>query len=159
MADQTEGDDRSFAVALNNEVWDHIDAGDITPESPIDQREALLYAAFASAHHWRRAGNVTNWGRAEHLIARAAVLAGRTSVALEHAARCIGLIESNLDEFEDWDMAFALECLARAQASAGLDAASATKGAAIAATAEVADDGSREVVEGELAREPWFGVI
>ena len=159
MADHTEGEDRAFAVALNNEVWNHIDAGEIMPGSSIDDREGLLYAAFASAHHWRRAGDVTNWGRAEHLIARAAVLAGRSDLALEHALRCRELVETNPDAFEDWDVAFSLECLARSQAAVAHEDAGETRAAAIEATTRITEEGSREVVEAELGREPWFGLV
>lgn len=45
-------DDRRFGVDLNNEMWARLDAGDVTENSPIEDRERLLYAAYASTHHW-----------------------------------------------------------------------------------------------------------
>jgi hypothetical protein len=60
---------------------------------------------------------------------------------------------------EDWDWAFALEALARAEAAlGGLDGARETLGAALNAAVAVADEEDRRIVEGELDREPWFGL-
>lgn len=152
-------DHRALGVELNNSVWDDLSAGATTETSPVEERERLLYAAYTSTYHWLQVGTVANHLRGEHLISRAAARIGEAEIALRHARRCLELAESHPDEIEDWDLAFALEALARAQAAVGeASTASATLARAVAATAAVVDDDDRRVVEGELRREPWFGV-
>lgn len=144
---EREGLHRWFGAQLNNAVWDHLAAAP-DAEAPDD----LLYAAFASAYHWRQAGTAANAARAEHLIARAALESGRPEVALHHAQRCLDLVDRDPDTMEDWDRAFALEALARAQAASGDPAAAqATFAAAVEATSRIEDPDDRAVVEGELA--------
>lgn len=151
--------DRWFGVELNNEVWARIDEGSVTPDSAEDEREHLLYSAFASALHWRNSGTIANVARGEHLIARAAIATGHVDLGLEHATRCLSIVEEHPDAMQDWDLAFALEALSRAQAGTGdLESARATRARAEQACAYVADDEDREIVEAELAREPWFGL-
>lgn len=148
-----------FGAQLNNEVWRAIDGATVTSASPSDDRDGLLYAAFASAYHWIQIGTRANQARAEHLISRAAVLVGLPDTALRHANRCMELVGRHAEEMEDWDLAFALEALARAQVSCGrVDEAHETLRRARTATAAISDSDDREIVEGELAREPWFGM-
>jgi hypothetical protein len=149
---------RWFGVQLNNGTWDLIDAADTGPHSPVEDREHFLYSAYASAFHWRNVGGAANSARGEHLISRAACAIGRFDLALHHARRCLEIIEANRDATEDWDRAFGLEALARAQAGAGDPQAPATRAEAEAATAAIADEADREIVEAELARPPWFGL-
>ena len=150
---------RWFGVSLNNEVWSRIDDGEIGPESPLEERESLLYSAYASALHWRKAGTVANTARGEHLISRAASAVGMPEIALHHANRCLDLVEANPGSTEDWDLAFALEALARAEAGAGdPDRAADTLRRARRATEVVAGSEDRAIVEGELRRGPWFGL-
>lgn len=148
-----------FGAQLNNDLWRDIDDATITPDSSSDDKDAFLYTAFASAYHWRQIGTRANQARAEHLISRVAVVVGLPDVALRHANRCLELVEEHSEEMEDWDLAFALEALARAQVACGRAAeAHETLQRARAATAEISDSDDREIVEGELAREPWFGM-
>ncbi len=150
---------RAFAIQFNNAVWDELDRGELGPASPRDDRDRLLYDACAAAAHWRRAGDVTHQARAEHLIARVAVVAGYPHEALRHARRCLELVDGHPDVMADWDRGFALEALARAEAASGDgDGARTTYERARAAAAQIADDDDRATVEGELNRPPWFGV-
>lgn len=152
-------DHRAIGVELNNAVWDELSAGNVTETSPVADRERLLYAAYTSTYHWLQVGTVANHLRGEHLISRVAARIGEAEIALRHARRCLELAESHPDEAEDWDLAFALEALARAEAATGdTAAATSTLAQAIAATAAVVDDDDRRVVESELRRPPWFGV-
>ena len=150
---------RWFGTQLNNTAWDAIVGATVSPDSPRADREAALYSAYASAYHWRTVGNEANWARGEHLISRTATLVGERELALQHAQRCLDLVRAHPDVMEDWDEPFAHEALARAFASLGdLDSARRSYEMARVLTASVADDGDRGVLEGELAREPWFGV-
>ncbi len=151
---------RWFGVQLNNGMWDSIEDPAIGPDTPQEERELLLYSAYASAYHWRRVGDAANHARGEHLIARMAVKVGEVELALRHARRCLELVENNPEAMEDWDLPFALEALARALAATGdRDAAAIHRVEAERLTAAVAGEGDRQVLEGELAREPWFGLI
>lgn len=155
-----QGSDRWFGIELNNRAWRILQAGAIEPSSPVEEREALVYAAFASAHHWRQAetGTAANSARAEHLISRACTAAGFRHEALYHARRCLELVESEPELMEDWDRAFALEALARAEAAVELATAEATYDAAVTACAQIADPEDRAIVDAELRRAPWFGL-
>ena len=85
---------------------------------------------------------------------------GRPEVALHHARRCLELVESHPAIAEDWDLAFALEALARASAAAGdLDGGRELRARAVAAAAAVADPEERALVEAELAGGEWFGLV
>ncbi len=149
--------DRTLGVRLNNEVWDALDSGAITPDSPIEDRERLLYAAYASTHHWLRAGTAANHARGEHLIARAAIQTGFFVAGLHHAVRCRALVESHPGEMED--RGFALEAHARALAAIGdLPRARQVLDEARLVIAAIADADDREVVGAQLDRGPWFGL-
>lgn len=153
-----EGDlQRWFGVQLNNAAWDVIDGGDVAVMSE-EEAERLLYSAYASTYHWMQVGTVANRARGEHLISRTALHVGRHDLALHHADRCLTLVETHPGEVEDWDLAFALEALARARAAAGDPAAPSTLERALQVAAEVRDPADRAIVESQLASGPWFGL-
>ena len=146
--------DRWFGVELNNEVWDLIDNG-LSERSPQAEREHALYAAYASAYHWRQCGTVANHGRGEHLVASAAVAVGLVDVAARHANRYLELIAEHPSAFEDWDRAFAAEAVARVASRAGDPDAPRLRAEAEEATAAIADPQDREIVVARLAAAPW----
>ncbi len=148
-----------FGVQLNNEMWATIEDDTLGPATPSLAKERMLYAAYASAYHWRTVGNEANFARGEHLISRVAARLGEAELALRHARRCLQLVESHPDVMEDWDYAFALEALARGLAATGdRDGAVAEIERASLLAAGLSDPEDREIVENELRREPWFGV-
>ena len=57
--------------------------------------------------------------RGEWLIARVYSVLGIAEAALRHANRCLELTQQYADLMEDFDWAFAYECVARASAVAG----------------------------------------
>lgn len=150
---------RWFGVHLNNGTWNEIDTARVTVDSPLEEREGILYAAYAAAYHWRQVGSPANAARGEHLIARAAITAGFPEVALQHARRCLEICVANPKAVEDWDVAFAHEAIARAAAATG-DLATAREHHATASDlgAAIAGDEDREVFQAEFAKEPWFGM-
>lgn len=148
---------RYFGVELNNETWDLLEQIDET--SPLLDQERVLYGAYAACLHWLEAGNEANHARGEHLIARVALRIGRTELGLQHARRCLQLIQNHQDQMSDWDEPFAREALARALAATGAtEQARAERRRAEELTALVAEEGDREVLRTELAKEPWFGL-
>lgn len=149
---------RWFGMEFNNEVWELLDAG-LGPDSPAADRERAVYTAFAAARHWSEVGTAAHRARAEHLIARAALAAGLADLGLLHARRCLDLITAEPEAMEDWDAPFGHEALARALAATGdLDRAKDHLHLAEELTAAVADPEDRAVLDGELARQPWFGL-
>ncbi|HSL27441.1 MAG TPA: hypothetical protein VLA54_14295 [Acidimicrobiia bacterium] len=151
---------RWFGVSLNNQAWGVIESGAVGPSEPPHVRERALYRAFASVYHWMEVGTPIQHGRGEHLISRTAVMVGEPEIGLHHARRYVQIIENHPDLAEDWDRAFAAEALARALAGTGrVGEARAQRVEAERLCALIAEEGERVIVEAELAREPWFGLL
>ncbi len=156
MAEDVPVDARGLAASLNNETWTALDERRADPGSDAATRELLLYRAYAAAYFWRLAGGPAQHARAEHLLARAAAAVGEDGAALRHARRCLALVEgADPADVEDWDLALALEALARAEQLNGLPDARVTRDRARRACAAVADEEDCAVVERELASAHW----
>jgi len=112
----------------------------------------MLHAAHASRYHWGEVGTVVNRARGEWQCSRVYSALGRAEPALHHANRCLELCESNVPELDDFDLPFAYEALARANAVAG-DAESARHwiGRARAAAEAIVDEDDRALLEADLA--------
>jgi hypothetical protein len=152
--------DRRLGIDLNNRTWNALDAGNIDAASPPHDREQLLYGAFASAYHWMQIGTPIHQARGEHLIARTALRVGRLELALAHARRCLELVEAHPDLAEDWDRGFAHEALARALAATGERAeAERHRRLAVEGCEAIADPEERAVLQAELERGEWFGLV
>ena len=104
--------DRELGIELFNKTW-------ALMESPERDEDELLHCAHASAYHWRQAGTVANHARSEWQCSRVYSVLGRPEPALHHAQRCLELCESAPDEIEEFDLPFAYEAMARANAVAG----------------------------------------
>jgi hypothetical protein len=156
VAQQSNGRDlhRWFGVELNNATWDVIDNG-LSPDSPAEEQERALYAAYASTYHWMQAGTVANQGRGEHLIATVAVSIGLLDVAATHAARYAELISQHPAAFADWDDAFAAEVLARVAAGRGDPDAARLKARAAELAQAVENPEDRRICLDRLAAPPW----
>ncbi|MFZ0627371.1 MAG: hypothetical protein WAN34_12825 [Acidimicrobiia bacterium] len=148
-----------FGVHLNNQMWTEIEDDRIGPNTPVMEKEKLLYSAYASAYHWRQVGNEANFARGEHLISRMAARLGEAERALHHGRRCLELVESNPEVMEDWDLAFAHEAMARGLAASGdMVEARSHREIAFELMGEIADDEDRVIVAAQLGRGPWFGL-
>ncbi len=139
-------DHRRLGADLFNRVWTLLETPDRTPA----QTDEMIHAAHASRYHWTLGGEPANLARGEWQVARVYSTLGRGEPALWHARRCLELCEAH--GLADWDLAAALEAMARAHATAG-NAQEATryKGRATAALDGIADPADREVIEGDLA--------
>lgn len=148
-----------FGVHLNNQMWAEIEDDRLGPGTPINEKEKLLYSAYASAYHWRQVGNEANFARGEHLISRMAARLGDGERALHHARRCLELVEANPEVMEDWDLPFAHEALARALAASGdMVEARSHRDIAFELMGEIADEEDRAIVAEQLGAGPWFGL-
>jgi DNA-binding transcriptional MerR regulator len=110
-------DRRQLAVDLFNHVWTLIETADRTPM----QDDEMIHAAHASRYHWGEVGKPENLARGEWQCSRVYALLRRAEPALWHARRCLAICEEH--GIGDWDIAFAWEAIARAQAVAGDQAA------------------------------------
>ena len=141
---------RRLGKELYNHTWALIEMTDRTPEL-VDE---LLASAHASAYHWSKSGGtLANAARSQWQIARVYSTLRRGEPALWHAQRCVELAEAagRAGVADDWDMAAALETLARAQLVAGDEAtAAATRDRARAALADIADPEDRQLIEQDL---------
>lgn len=140
---------RQLGVDLFNDVWRLI-------ESRADD-DMMVNAAHASAYHWSQAPECEpkNRARSEWQLCRVYSVVGRGEPALHHAGRCLAITEEAAENMDDFDLPFAYEALARANAVAGQDAeARRYEGLARSAGAGIADDEDREHFEAALATLP-----
>jgi hypothetical protein len=144
----TPEEERQLAVDLFNQSWKLLE----TDERTAEQDDELIHAAHASRHHWAAVGTSANLARGEWQLSRVYTVLGRSEPALHHARRCLAYCEANPDALEDWDLPYAHEALARANALAG-EADEAGRHAAVAheLAASVADAEDREHLEADLA--------
>jgi DNA-binding transcriptional MerR regulator len=139
---------RRLAVDLFNRSWRYLELDHRTPE----QDDELVHCVHASCHHWRQIGTPAHLARGEGQCARVYSALGRAEPALHHAQRCLDLTRAGGDGFEDWDLASALEVMARAKLAAG-DAAVAADYIELSRREleTVADPDDRTVIESQLA--------
>lgn len=139
---------RRLAVDLFNRSWRLLELHDRTTE----QDDELIHTAHASRHHWGEVGTRPNVARGENQCARAYAAVGRAEPALHHANRCFELVRAGGDGLEDWDLASALEIVARANVAAG-NTAEAAHYAELAREelAAIADPDDREVIAAQIA--------
>lgn len=141
---------RRLGKELYNHAWSLIELTDRTPE----QVDEMLASTHASAYHWSKAGGtLANSARSQWQIARVYATLGRGEPALWHAQRCVALAEAAVAAgvADDWDLAAALEELARAQAVAGDgSAARETQTRAREALTGIADPEDRQLIEQDL---------
>lgn len=117
---------RIQAMEANNSAWELIEL----PERDAAADEDMLRRAYAAAYHWDRAAGRTpgNGVRADWLLAKAHLLAGRPETSLHHAARCLATCAEH--GLADFDLAYAHEAHARALQALGRTAEAAEAWAA-----------------------------
>jgi hypothetical protein len=144
-----------FAQSINGRVWELLQK----PRRSQDENDEMLYAAHACTYHWKFAGTVAHQQRGEWLISRVHVVLGHGNEALRHAQRCFELTEANRNLMQDFDIAYAFEGMARAQAMLG-DRKLAEEFLVLAEQAgnAIADDEDRTIFMGDFDRSPWFGL-
>lgn len=147
---------RWFAIELNNTSWDLLESPD---ELSADDKERLVHQAHASVYHWMHAGNVANRSRGENLLAYAYSHVGLGEAAVRHARRCVELVEANQAETEDWDLAFAYDCFARATAVSGdLETAETLKQRARELGDQIAGEEDKKMFDNQHSGGNWHGL-
>ena len=144
-----------FAKFLNGETWNLLDKENRT----VEDNELMLAAAFASYYHWLYAGKEVHRQRGEYMIARAYLALGNLQEALSHATRCLELTDQFKEQMEDFDVAFAYEIVARANAAMGqLDTACEYKEKAQFAGKMIKDEENRNIFFDDLNSGSWFNL-
>jgi hypothetical protein len=140
---------RQVGVALFNHAWTLLEMEGRTPE----QVDELVHAVHASAYHWMQVGSPVNRARSVLQCSRTYAVLRRAEPALWHARRCLAICEDN--GIRDWDLGFAYEALARANAVAGdREESQRWLEQARDAAAEVAEDDDRELLLKDLESIP-----
>ena len=144
-----------FAVDFNRKTWDLLEKKDRTRFEDV----RMLDYAHASLAHWRTVGTAVRQQRGEWLVSRVHAVLGDGVQALKHAQLCHELLESNKDEMETFDFAFAYEAIARAYAVNG-DRAEAMKFLERAQKAgeAIQEQEDRDAFFAELNGGEWNGV-
>jgi hypothetical protein len=145
----------TLAKQINGEVWSLLDRADRTAEDD----ERLVLAAHASYYHWLHAGTSVHRQRGEWMLAHVYTVLGREQPARHHARRCLEFTEGFAGEMKDFDVAYAYEAVARAEAlTEQVDTARRYLQLAEAQGARIADEEDRTIFFGDLRRGPWFGL-
>jgi uncharacterized protein YndB with AHSA1/START domain len=152
--DMTAEEHRSKAIEINNSAWPLIEKDDRTAAEDAE----MVRTAYAAAYHWGNAARATiaNEARGEYLISKVLCLAGHHAMALFHADRCVELVRQG--EMGDFDLAYACEARARALASLGRIGEARVEYDA-ARSVSIVDAEDRSIVEADLAKGPWFGLL
>jgi DNA-binding transcriptional MerR regulator len=140
---------RKLAAALFNRVWTLLEQ-----EARTEAEDAeMMHAAHASVYHWMQIGKPVNRARGEWQCSRVYAVLGQPGPALFHAQKVLDICQQ--EGIGDFDLAFAYEALARANALGG-DESEARRWAELAraACAQVAEDDDREIVESDLETLP-----
>jgi len=146
---------RLFAASLNGEVWGLLEK----PDRSKAEDEAMVHAAHASCCHWLKVGTDVHHQRGEWLIAHVYSELGIGESALRHARRCQELTEQYAELMQDFDCAYAHECMARANAVAG-NREEALRCMALAEEAgrAIEDEEDRKIFFGDLHSGNWSGL-
>jgi DNA-binding transcriptional MerR regulator len=139
---------RRLAADLFNRSWRYLEQ----PSRTQEEDDLMVHCVHASSYHWRQVGTPAHFARAEGQCSRIYAALGRAEPALHHAQRCLDLNRAGGEGFEDWDLASALEVMARAKLVAG-DATDATDYIELSRREleTVADPDDRTVIESQLA--------
>ena len=145
-------DHRKLGIELFNATWTMLDKQQRT----VDEDDAMLHMAHASAHHWRSEGSgatANNLARSEWQVSRVYSVLRRPEPAGYHARRCLEICQAN--GIGDWDIGYAYEALARASAVADdLDAARSWLAQAQSAAQHIAEDEERQLLLTDLQTIP-----
>src|SRR5689334_12409955 len=108
---------RHEGIEANNSTWELVDLA----SRSADQTEEMLRRAYAAAYHWDRAAGrePANASRADWLLAKVNLLAGRPETSLWHAERSMAVCTEH--GIGDFDLAYAHEATARALKALGRD--------------------------------------
>jgi hypothetical protein len=144
-----------FAKSINGRVWELLQK---PSRSPSEDGE-MLHAAHACTYHWQFVGTAVHQQRGEWLISHVHAVLGHGNEALRHAQRCFELTELNRSLMQDFDIAYAFEGMARAQAMLG-DHRIAKEFLVLAQQAgeAIANEEDKSIFLGDFDAGNWYGL-
>lgn len=147
---------KQLANEANMETWSFLG----NPSLSNMDRDKMLAAAYASLYLWEKGGGTEiNQARGHWLISRAMCVAGEPKLAAHHAEECARYAASATDR-KDFDEVYAIEARARAAAlNNDPQKARELRRQASSMAESIADPEDRELVVGDIASEPWFGLV
>ena len=146
MTDEQKTIHKGIAVNCFNAVWDLLDKKDRTAEDNLN----MIHTAHASRYHWGLIGTQLEFQRGEWQISRVYSTLKLGESALEHAEACFNTCKEY--NIADFDMAFACEAMARANAVLGnIGKKDVFVEMAKKAAKEIEEEGNREYFLSELA--------
>ncbi|MEZ5666898.1 MAG: hypothetical protein R3F55_05600 [Alphaproteobacteria bacterium] len=152
MGEEFDDADRRFAIAFNNEVWDLL----AKPRRSAAEDSRMVHAAHASCIHWLSAGTPVHHQRALWLLSRVYAELGNAAEAKRYAAQCAALTERARDLLAPFDLAYAMEALARAHAVAGeVEQALRNRRDAVALAEAVEDEEARALTLDDIRSGNW----
>jgi len=144
---------KKSAVDCFNLVWNLLGNEDRTKEDD----DKMIHAAHASRFHWGEIGKPVHFERGEWQISRVYSVLKRPQAALYHAQRCLDICTEN--KIGDFDIAFAHEAMARANAALG-NKAEFEKHYKLAREAgeKIAGKEDKDYFFGDLEAGNWYGM-
>ncbi len=119
----------------------------------------MLTAAYASLYHWSHVGTHANLQRAHWLVSHVWLELNQPRQSLSHAERCMKITSSHSQEMKDFDLAYAHEALARANAHLGdTELARRHLSKARELGEQILDDEDRGIFMDDLKGGNWAGV-
>jgi DNA-binding transcriptional MerR regulator len=139
---------RRLGIDCFNKTWTLMEKADRTQT----EDDEMIHCAHASAYHWLQVGTAANHARGEWQCSRVHAILGQAEPALWHGRRCLEIVEASSEVMEEFDLPAAYEALGRAHAVAG-DLTEARRYVELgrAATATIADDDDRAIIEADFA--------
>lgn len=144
---------KKFAVDSFNLVWSLLDKKDRTKE----EDDKMVHATHTSRFHWGEIGTPLEVERGEWQVSRVYSVLNRPQPALYHAQRCLEICREN--NIGDFDIAFAYEAMARANAALGKKSEY-EKYFQLAKEAgeKIKGKEDKDVFIGDLESGPWYGM-
>lgn len=143
---------RRFAAMCFNQIWPLLEKPDRTKKD----NQLMVHLAHASYYHWLQIGQPINEQRGEWMLSRVYTVLGDKVKALQHAKRCLELTDEH--NFDDFDLAYAYEAMARALALNGsAEDCKRFKQLANDAAKQIKKKEDRELFLSDLSGNPWFG--
>ncbi|MCJ2555594.1 MAG: hypothetical protein LN415_00570 [Candidatus Thermoplasmatota archaeon] len=142
---------RKFAVDAFNLVWDLLDKEERTE----GEDDKMVHAVHTSRFHWGEIGTPLEFERGEWQISRVYSVLNKPESALHHAKKCLSICKES--DIGDFDIAFAYEATARANAVAG-EQAEAEKYIKLGKEAgeQIAEKGNKDYFFSELKTIPGY---
>lgn len=144
---------QQMGIEYFNQSWELLEKPDRTKAD----EDVLINLVHTSLYHWRQLDQPINILRGEWMIAHVYTLLKHKESALYHANNTLQWADTA--KATDWDLAYAYEAMARAQALNGNKAEyQQYYEMAVKAGKDIKEEGDRTQFEADLNDANWFGM-